>query len=380
MMTVRPLRLSLLLSLLTLVSCTTAGAERNAGAGIDRIWSVDVDQRQPNDPSAYSQAAFSASTARIVVGGRDARIHIYDLDGHEQATISIDSPSDSGALALANGLVIVGDVSGKLFAVDAAAGRIAWQYQLSAPFMSLPVAVDDGVVVQTLDDHIYCFSGNGEKRWSHAGSGNGLNLYITAPPLLHGRTLFAMFANGDAAALKVENGDLIWSRQLLLNNDAAVLTELRAPVAQPLYMQHVGIGMEKADSALLVSFYQGEIVALSAADGRQLFSIEESLKSAPLLDDGVLYIADANGYLAAIDPGNGATLWKKKIGKGELIGPVSYNDMLWLADDQGGVFRIGKDGNNQASVELGGRIERELVVTPDGVLVRTGRGQLSLLR
>jgi len=379
-MSARPLRLSLLFSLLTLVSCATAGVGQNPGAGIDRIWSVDVDQRQPNDPSAYSQAAFSESAGRIVAGGRDGRIHIYDLDGHEKAAIAIDTPSDSGAVALANGLVIVGDVGGQLFAIDAAAGRVAWQYQLSAPFMSVPVVLDDGVVVQTLDDHIYCFSGDGKKLWSYAASGSGLNLYTTAPPLLHGRTLYALFANGDAAALKAGSGDLIWRRQLLLGNDAVVLTELRAPVAQPLYLQHVAIGMEQADSALLVAFYQGEILALSASDGRQLFSVEESLKSTPLLDNGRLYIADASGQLAAIDLGNGATLWKKKIGNGELIGPVSYNGMLWLADDQGVVFRIGKDGNNLASIALNGRIEREPVVTPAGVLVRTGRGQLSLLR
>lgn len=373
------LRLTSIVSTLFLISCAAGSIDRAASGSISMLWSVDVDQREPGDPAGFSQAAFAPASKRIVIGGRDARIRIYDLNGSEAAVIAIEEPSDSGALALSNGVVVVGDVGGNLYAVDPAAGNIVWKRQLGAPFMSDPVPLNDGFVVQTMDDHIYHFSASGEKRWSYAGMGSGLSLYMTAPPLVKGQSVYAVFANGDAVALKAANGDLIWRKQLLLSNEAAVLTELRAPVARPLYLPQVKIGMEHAEDALLVAFYQGNILVLAAEDGRQLFAVDTSIKSTPLLDKGVLYIANAAGELEAIDVASGSTLWKKKLTDGELIGPLLYQGSLWLADDRGAVIRIGKDGHGMASADMDGRIERSPVATPSGILIRTGRGRLSLL-
>lgn len=380
-MIARPaLRLILLPLLPLLASCAAGNIEHTASASLSGIWSVDVDQRRPSDPSGYSHPAVTAASKRIVIGGRDGRIHIYNLEGSEQAAVAIDAPSDSGALALPNGLAVIGDVGGMLYAVDPVAGHIVWKRQLGAPFVSDPVILGDGFIVQTMDDHIYHFSADGNKRWSYAGMGSGLSLYMTAPPLVQGSRVYAMFANGDAVALKGDSGDLIWRKQLLLNNDAAVLTELRAPVAKPLYLRRVAIGVEHAEDALLVSFYQGRIMVLAADDGRQLFAVNSSIKSAPLVANNTLYIAGADGDLKAIDLSDGFTLWKKKLSEGELIGPVLYNGALWLADDRCNVMRIGMDGNHLAAADVNGRIERLPVATPSGVLVRTGQGRLTLLR
>lgn len=374
------LRLTLLIPLLSLLSCAAGNIDKASSGRISELWTVDVDHRRPADPSGFSQPAFAEGSNRVVIGGRDARIRIFDVNGREVAAIPIEEPSDSGSLALAGGLVITGDVGGNLYAVDPVAARIVWSYKLGAPFMSAPVALNDGFLVQTIDDHLYHFSAGGEKRWSYTGMGSGLSLYMTSPPMVHNQIVYALFANGDAVALKAAGGDLIWRKQLLLSNDAAVLTELRAPVAQPLYLNQVSIGMERASEAVLVAFYQGSILVLAGRDGRQLFAVDTSIKSVPLAVDGVLYIANAAGELEAIDLNSGTTLWKKKLTDGELIGPVVYNGLLWLADDQGSLLRLKMDGTGLASVTLSGRVERAPIVTPAGVLVRTGPGQLSLLR
>lgn len=374
------LRPILFLLSLSLLSCATGAVQPQSSPAITRLWSVDVDQRVPGEPSGYSHAAYAVAAKRVIIGGRDARIHVYDMSGHEQWAVAIDEPCDSGALVLQNGLAVVGDVGGTLYAIDPVAGNIVWKHHLGAPFVADPVALNDGFVVQTMDDHLYHFSADGEKRWSFAGAGSGLSLYLTAPPLVLGQSVYAVFSNGDAVALKAVSGDMIWRRQLLLSNEAAVLTELRAPVARPLYLPRIAFGMERADNVLLFAFYQGSIFVLSESDGRQLFTIDRSIKSSPLAEDGRVYIADADGELEAVDLASGATLWKKKVSEGELTGPVAVHGELWLADDRGAVMRIGRDGNNLNTIAVGGRIERSLLVIPEGVLVRSGQGALTLLR
>jgi len=379
-------QLGLLLLVAALSSCANLiGGDESASDGvvtsagsIQKVWSVDVDQRKPGEPAGFSQPAVAASL--VVIAGRDARVRVYDFNGNERGRIVINEPSDSGALALPNGIVVVGDVGGLLYGIDPVKGSIVWRYQLSSPYLSQPVLVQGGFLVQTSDNRIYRFSMDGEKQWSYAGNGGGLTIYLTASPLVVDATVYAVFTNGDAVALKAGSGDLLWRRQLLLNTDAAVLSELRAPISDPVLINLGRIGLEKADDAILVGFYQGSLLVLSASDGRQLFSRDVSIKSAPLVDNKHLYIANASGELESIDLVTGTTEWKQKLTSGELLGPVLWQNALWLADDSGMVLRVSRDGQKRDGLAFDGRIERMPVVTPSGLLVRTGFGVLTLIR
>jgi outer membrane protein assembly factor BamB len=240
-------RLGLLFLAVTLSCCASLsddGDWQNSRA-IQKVWSVDVDQRKPGDPVGFSQPAVVATpNGKIVIAGRDARVRVYDFNGSELHRIAIDEPSDCGALALPNGVVVVGDIGGLLYGIDPEKGSVLWRYQLSSPFFSQPVLLQDGFLIQTSDNRIYRFSNDGKKQWSYAGSGGGLGIYLTSSPLVVDATLYAVLTNGDAIALKVDTGDLLWRRQLLLNTDAPVLSELRAPIAAPVMLKQGYIGIE----------------------------------------------------------------------------------------------------------------------------------------
>ncbi|MFC1626407.1 PQQ-binding-like beta-propeller repeat protein [Pseudomonadota bacterium] len=377
--------LGLLFLAMTLSSCATlSGGEDDSSQSsgtVQKVWSVDVDQREPRDPAGFSQpAVVPGANGKIVIAGRDARVRVYDFSGTELHRVAIDEPSDSGALALPNGVVVVGDVGGVLYGIDPVEGSILWRYQLSSPFLSQPVLLQDGFLIQTSDNRIYSFSIDGKKRWSYVAHGGGLSIYLTASPLVVDTTIYAVFTNGDAVALKSDSGDLLWRRQLLLSSDAAVLSELRAPISDPVMLKQGHIGIENVENTVLVGFYQGELLALSARDGSQQFSKEVSIKSTPLVDDGHLYIASASGEVESIDLATGATQWKQKLSNGELLGPVLWQGSLWVADDRGSLLRLNHDGQKRGEITFDGRIERMPTVTPAGVLVRTGLGVLTLIR
>jgi len=380
------LRLSALFAamLLLLSACAGMGdgTTSSSSGTIKQLWSVDVDQRQLGEPEGFSYPTVVTTGGEelIVIGGRDGRVRVYNGRGHELHSIAIDEASESSALALPDGSVVIGDVGGMIYGIDPRAGTILWEYQLSTPFLATPVLLNDGFLIQTMDNRIYHFSSQGEKRWSYAGHGGGLSLYMSASPLVVGQTVYVAFTNGDAVALKASSGDLLWRRQLLLNTDAAVLSELRTPVASPLYLQSAMIGSEQADDVLIVAFYQGAVLVLARDDGRQLFSKDISIKSTPLLRGDMLYFATSSGEVEAVDLASGNTLWREKVSDGELLGPTLWGDSLWVADDRGMVIRLSRDGHKQASITLPGRVERAPVATSSGVLARTGRGVLTLLR
>lgn len=345
---------------------------------IDVQWSVDVDQRQPADPLAFSQPAVAGSW--IVVGGRDAWAHIYDLSGHEVNRVALKGASDSSATAVNEHLVVLGDVTGMLYGIDPQQAKIVWQYQLTSLALSAPVLVDGDILLQTLDNHVYRFSADGEKKWSYASQAGTLTLYLSPAPLVHDQQVFVVFNNGDAVALKADNGDLIWRRQLLLDADASVLSDLKAAVASPVYLPQASFDLDRGHDVLLIPFLNADMMVVSRQDGSQLFARNLSLKTAPALSGGELVIADSEGRLQSVDMGNGQVLWSQKISEYALAGPVKAHGYWWVADEQGAVFRVSKDGLQKARVTLPSGVDKQPVAMADGVLVRTRLGAMYFLK
>jgi len=343
---------------------------------IHQVWSVDVDQRPPNAPIALSTPAVvnTADDTLLVLAARDKFVHVYNLEGDDVRRIAIEAPSDSGALLLSNGLVVVGDIDGRIYGIDPIAGVVAWQVQLTASFTNTPVALGDDFLVQTNDNFIYYFTAAGEKKWSYAGQNSVLSLYLSSTPLVAGNRIFAVQSNGDCVALKADSGDLLWKRQLLMSNNSSVLTEMKAPLATPLLLDTLNMNGESVSDVLLVPFYQGELHALSASDGSELFSVPTSIKSSPLLWGGMMYLADSEGYIHAYHRDKGLRAWSKKISSTELLGPVLWQERLWVADKQGNVLVLNADGEVQAQTTVVGRIARLPQVTTEGVVIRTERG------
>jgi len=346
------------------------------------VWSVDVDQRLPNSPLALSAPAviMTGGQSYIVLGAQDKWVHVYDMDGVDVRRIRIQAPSDSGVLALSNGLVILGDTAGMLYGIDPVKGEIQWQTQLTSGLSSAPVAIDDGFLVQTTDNRVYRFSANGEKQWSFSGQNNTFGMYVNASPLVLESRVYALLSNGDAIALKADDGDMLWKQQLLLSSDSASLSDLKVPLSAPIFLPQLHLDGEKNDNVLLAPLFQGDLQVISSADGSLLLTLPVSLKSAPVLKGKLLYMADSTGYVHVYDIQKGSRLWSKKVSDTGLLGPVLWQDTLWLVDNQGAVYQLSPQGEVKAMTTLAGHVSRAPLLTDNGLLIRTERGEMIMVR
>jgi len=337
-------------------------------ASLDMTWVVDVDQRRPMSPAGFSQPALAGN--EIVIGGRDERVRVYDLHGNELRRIAIEAACESGVLALNPELVVLGDVDGTIYGINPQSGRILWRQRLSSVMLGHPVKAGNDFMVQTADNRIYRFSSGGEKRWSYAGQPGGLTMHQGATPRVFGDAVYAIFTNGDVVALRVDSGDLIWRRQLLLDTNAVTLSEMKVPVTDPVL----------AGNVLIVSFYQGDMIALSATDGQRLWQRHLSLKSTPIVQGRHLLAATSDGAIVSLDTASGETLWRQKLSVGELVGPTLSQGRLFAGDDHGHVYALTSDGRKIGVLGLPGRMDRTPVAVPGGVLIRNNLGGLYLIR
>jgi len=347
---------------------------------ISVLWRNNVDQRKLASPPGFSLPAVIATAQGelVIAGAQDKRVRIYRVNGSEVDRIALANASESGALKLSNGLVVVGDVGGILYGLDIIKGRIVWQKQLSSALIGIPVATDDGFIIQTSNNQIYRFTADGKKLWSYSGQLGGLGIHLNPSPVIYKDRLYAIFSNGDVIALKVKNGNFMWKRQMLLSNKAPVMSEIKIPAASPLVIPAGQSG--RGEAMLAVSIFQGELSFISLQDGSTLGNRTLSLKSKPLLIGNIVFVADASGALSALNTADAATLWKQQLSHGELAGPILWKGSLWVADDQARVFRLDQRGKVLASTQLDGRIDRAPVAASNGILVRNNLGTLYMLR
>ncbi|HXH72324.1 MAG TPA: PQQ-binding-like beta-propeller repeat protein [Mariprofundaceae bacterium] len=345
--------------------------------GISVVWEADVDQRHPAAPAGFS-IPLVTHDGLIVIGGQDKRVRIYSATGSELRRIALKNAVDGGAAELPNGNVVLVDVEGNLYGLDIRKGTIVWQQQLSSVALGRPVVDGNQFFVQTADNSIYAFADDGGRQWLYTGVRSGLAMRAGSSPIVAGDRIYAVLNNGDALALKRDTGDLLWRQQLILENDAPVLSELRVPVADPVLIPAKLAG--RTDDLLAVGIYQGELVFLSSLDGSRIRDRNLSLRNTPVLHDNLLYAADSHGAVLALDPASSQSMWKQQLSDGELAGPLVLADAIWVADADGHVTRLGLDGSIQANIALPGSISRSPVATAAGVLVRNDRGTLFLLR
>ncbi|OIO67669.1 MAG: hypothetical protein AUJ58_11400 [Zetaproteobacteria bacterium CG1_02_55_237] len=349
------------------VSSIATEPVEQAPSELQLVWGVDVDQRRPLSPYSFAQPVQAGDL--IVLTGQDSYAHIYNMQGSEVHRVALHADGDSGGLAMSADLVVLSDAQGILYGIDPREGSILWEWKMSTAMFGHPVRIGDDLLVQTGDNSVYRISDKGEKLWSFSGPQAGLSMNSGPSPLVDGDVCYTVMTNGDALALRSDNGDLLWRRQLMLDNDAVVLSELKTPLADPVLIGDV----------LVVSFYQGDLIGLSARDGQQLWQRSLSLKSAPLAHDGRLFAA-SNDSVLELDPASGATLWKRKLDAGELVGPALAQAKLYVADIRGNVFTLSLDGHVTGELHLPGRVDRSPVVVAGGVLLRNNLGGLYLIR
>lgn len=104
----------------------------------------------------FSSAAVSAE--RVVIGGRDKRLHCLNrATGESIWRFQTRGQVDSSPV-IAGDAAVVGSQDGRLYCVGLADGKERWAYEIGAPVTASPALADGRIVVGAEDGNVYCFS------------------------------------------------------------------------------------------------------------------------------------------------------------------------------------------------------------------------------
>ena len=105
----------------------------------------------------YSSAALAEG--RVVVGGRDKRVHCLDARTGEALWTFATLGRVESSPAIAANRVYVGSSDGRFYVLDLATGVKLWEFHAGAPILASPAIASGRVVIGSQDGQLYCFGG-----------------------------------------------------------------------------------------------------------------------------------------------------------------------------------------------------------------------------
>ncbi len=287
-------------------------------------------------------------------------------------TADLDAGASSG-LSYNRGQLYFGTQNGEVIALSASGGEVLWRTRLSTQIMTPPQVNDASrqLVVQTAAGKVSALDElTGRILWNYESSEPLLTLHGTATPLVVPSATFAGFANGRVVALDNRNGQLAWDVRAAVPSGRTDIERLVDVDGQPLLTSK---GM------LVVTSYQGRLIALDPSSGRGIWERKDSSFYPAVEGFGNILYVDEGSNIVALDARTGGVLWNQDaLGGRRLTAPVVWGDTLTVGDYEGFIHLISlTDGHvvGRIAADASG-IEQPLIATEKTLYAVAVNGRL----
>lgn len=288
--------------------------------------------------------------------------------------VKLDEPVSAG-VGVGNGILLLGTYDAEVIALDMENGAERWRSTLSSEVLAPPQTNGSIVVAQSFDGRLTALDyATGEERWTYEATMPVLTLRGDATPLIAGSTVYAGFANGKIVALEAADGLLIWEQRVAIPQGRSELERMVDVDASPLLVGNI----------LFVVGYQGELLALSRANGRPLWSQPVSSFSDLAAGEGKVYVTVANSSIEAYATNNGRLAWEnEQLLRRKLTAPTAFQSYVAVADEEGGYLHLlsQSDGEIVARrrIDRGG-VRSPMIAIDDVLYVYSNDGKLVALQ
>ena len=141
--------------------------------------------------------------------------------------------------------------------------------------------------------------------------GNGQSVsFSQLTPAIDGDKIFTVDHEGIVTALDRHKGKVLWSKNIT-NDWTGWIGSIVHFFKEPDLNIGITGGISSGDGELFVGNYAGEVIALSAVDGKEIWrrQLKGEISSVPQTNGQVVAVQTMNGKLFVMDAKTGAELW-----------------------------------------------------------------------
>jgi outer membrane protein assembly factor BamB len=257
--------------------------------------------------------------------------------------------------------------------------------------LDAPTVAGGRVMVVAIDNTLLTFdAATGAAGWTYQGLSEPARILAASSPAVSGDTVVASFGSGELVALRVANGNDLWSEALSRASRTSALSEIRDIPGRPVIYQgdvfavsHSGVfsatdlrtGQSRWSLPVVgvtTPLPAGDVVYVVAKDGKVICAARETgliywirdlnegrkfrktggflgiggkrvikpLWSSPLLASNRLLIVGSTGELIALNAKTGAVERTVKLGDPALMGPIAMGGMVYVATDKADLIAL----------------------------------------
>ncbi len=275
-----------------------------------------------------------------------------------------------GGVAAGAGLVVVGSTEAEVIALDAKTGIEKWRNLVSSEVISSPAISDGKVLSRTIDGKLFAMDATtGERAWLYDRSVPALTLTGLSSISVGRGAAVTGFSNGKIALFIIENGQVVWEKRVASSAGSSELDRVVDADATPLI----------AGDVVYAVTFKGNIAAYNLQNGEVLWQRELSSYQNMSVSGQLLSVTDARSNVKVLDRRTGGTLWTQSaLTYRRLTATAAIGDYLVAGDFEGYLHWFDKnEGDLVSRNSLGGDgIVADPVVAGDSLYIYTRDGGL----
>ncbi|MBO32581.1 MAG: pyrrolo-quinoline quinone [Rhodospirillaceae bacterium] len=293
-----------------------------------------------------------------------------------------DDDHINGGLAYEGGRVYASTGFGQVIAINAKDGKVKWRRAVGSPMRSAPTARGNRIFVITLTNKLLALNGDtGHVLWTHSGIEETTNLLGGGSPAVDGGVVVAPYSSGEIVALKIENGQELWSESLAGVNRASASATLSTIRGRPIIDRGVVYAISNSS----------QFTAINLRSGRRIWERQIGGIESPWIAGDYLFAITNNSELLAVGRLNGRIHWVTSLPHWEdpeerqnrinWTGPVLTSDRLIVAGSTGEALSISPySGRILGKVEMPDAVAISPIVALDTIFFLSEDAELVAYR
>ncbi|WP_446890265.1 outer membrane protein assembly factor BamB [Acinetobacter lwoffii] len=277
----------------------------------------------------------------------------------------------SSGVEAAEGLIVVGNQKGQLFALDQQTGDQKWTAQLTGALLA-PSLIHAGRVISVSNDGtVYAHEiATGAQVWTYNLPNVQFSLRgMAAPVALDARNVLIASSNAYIYALDALSGVPKLQRRVAVSDGRSDIQRLVDIDGEPVV----------AGQFVVTTSYQGQVTVLDLASQQVVWSEDASSIQRPEVVGNGVFVAQTDGKIKAFEITSGQPLWENdQLLNRKLSNPVMLGTDLVVGDLDGVLHLIDpRTGQITGRSKTSGEV-RSLRVIDNQLYVSTRKGALSI--
>jgi len=292
-----------------------------AAPALSRDWYVPLDPDAPfrSKYNVFERAGVAAGDSFALAVS--VRGWILKTDARGKVSWQIKSPcTPTAAPGFDAQMAAYACENGEMVALDLENGKQLWKFAFNDSVASAPAFHEEVLIFQTGDGRVIALNRqDGKIKWlARQASRHNLSLRAAGRPLVIENVVYVGMADGNFAALKLDNGDLVWKRRFF---DQPITADLDFPLLAD-------------DKAVYASSIEG-LCAISRASGKNYWCLDEQLALGPAQDENSIYALNTANEVLVVDKLAGVVNKRIRVKESALAKAERERPLALFKNDQG---------------------------------------------